>query len=185
MSVRTVITGTGSYIPEIKIENSNFRSSTFFEKNGDKVNRSTDYVIEKFREITGIEERRYANANQSASDLGFLAAHEAIEDANIDKEKLDYIIVAHNFGDVESGSNRSSLVPTLASRIKALLKIVNPDCVAYDLPFGCPGWVEALIQANYFIKSGDAKKCLVVGTETLSRIIDPFDRKFFKRNNCS
>lgn len=176
MSIRTVITGTGSYIPEIKIENSSFRSNTFFEKNGDRVSRPTEYVIEKFREITGIEERRYANENQSASDLGFLAALEAIQDANIDKEALDYIIVAHNFGDVEYGSNRSSLVPTLASRIKALLKIINPDCVAYDLPFGCPGWVEALIQANYFIKSGDAKRCLVIGTETLSRIIDPFDR---------
>jgi len=176
MAVRSVITGTGSYIPEIKIENSNFLSNTFFEKNGEKVSRSTNYVIEKFREITGIEERRYANENQSASDLGYLAAVEAIQDANIDKESLDYIIVAHNFGDVEHGSNRSSMVPTLASRIKALLKIVNPDCVAYDLPFGCPGWVEALIQANYFIKSGDAKRCLVIGTETLSRIIDPFDR---------
>jgi 3-oxoacyl-[acyl-carrier-protein] synthase-3 len=176
MSVKAVFTGTGSFIPEIKVQNSNFRSSVFFEKNGDKVSRPTDYVIEKFREITGIEERRYAAENQCASDLGYLAALEAIEDANINKESLDYIIVAHNFGDVEHGSNRSSLVPTLASRIKALLKIVNPDCVAYDLPFGCPGWVEALIHANYFIKSGDAKRCLVIGTETLSRIIDPFDR---------
>jgi 3-oxoacyl-[acyl-carrier-protein] synthase-3 len=176
MAVHAVITGTGSYIPEIKIENSNFLTNTFFEKNGEKVGRATDYVIEKFREITGIEERRYANENQTASDLGYLAAVQAIQDANIDKESLDYIIVAHNFGDVEHGSNRSSMVPTLASRIKASLKIINPDCVAYDLPFGCPGWVEALIQANYFIKSGDAKRCLVIGTETLSRIIDPFDR---------
>jgi 3-oxoacyl-[acyl-carrier-protein] synthase-3 len=176
MAVRAVITGTGSYIPKVKVENSNFRSNTFFEKNGEKISRSTDYVIEKFREITGIEERRYADENQCASDLGYLAAVEAIQDANIDKESLDYIIVAHNFGDVEHGSNRSSMVPTLASRIKALLKIINPDCVAYDLPFGCPGWVEALIQANYFIQSGDAKRCLVIGTETLSRIVDPFDR---------
>ncbi|HEY3429848.1 MAG TPA: 3-oxoacyl-ACP synthase III family protein [Cyclobacteriaceae bacterium] len=174
--LRTVIIGTGSYIPETRICNSDFLVNTFFQKSGQKVSKDTDYVIEKFREITGIEERRYATIDQSASDLGYLAAVEAINSAKIDKETLDYIIVAHNFGDVDHKSNRSSLVPSLASRIKSLLQIVNPDCVAYDLPFGCPGWVEALIQANYFLKSGDVKRCLVIGTETLSRVIDPHDR---------
>lgn len=174
--LRTVIIGTGSYIPEVKISNSAFLVSTFFEKNGERVARDTEYVIEKFREITGIEERRYASDDQSASDLGYLAALKAIDDSKIDKETLDYIIVAHNFGDVDPKSNRSSLVPSLASRIKSLLQIINPDCVAYDLPFGCPGWVEALIQANYYLKSGDAKRCLVIGTETLSRVVDPHDR---------
>ncbi len=173
---RTVIIGTGSYIPEIKISNRDFLENTFFEKNGERVSRGTEYVIEKFREITGIEERRYATDDQSASDLGYLAALEAIDNADIDKETLDYIIVAHNFGDVDHKSNRSSLVPSLASRIKSLLQIDNPDCVAYDLPFGCPGWVEAVIQANYFLKSGDVKRCLVIGTETLSRVVDPHDR---------
>ncbi len=174
--LRSVIIGTGSYIPETKINNSDFLTNTFFEKNGEKIIRSNDQVIEKFRDITGIAERRYASENQSASDLGHLAAVEAIHDAKIDKESLDYIIVAHNFGDIQHNSNRSSMVPTLASRIKSLLQIVNPDCVAYDLPFGCPGWLEALIQANYFLKSGDVKRCLVIGTETLSRVIDPHDR---------
>jgi 3-oxoacyl-[acyl-carrier-protein] synthase-3 len=56
------------------------------------------------------------------------------------------------------------------------LGIENPDCVAYDLPFGCPGWVQGIIQADYYLKSGDAKRILVVGTETLSRVNDPFDR---------
>lgn len=176
MPLRTVIIGTGSYIPEMKISNRDFLINTFFEKNGERVSRTTDLVIEKFREITGIEERRYAAADQSASDLGYLAGAEALSDSGIDKETLDYIIVAHNFGDVDHNSNRSSLVPSLASRIKSMLQIKNPDCVAYDLPFGCPGWVEALIQANYFLKSGDAKRCLVIGTETLSRVIDPYDR---------
>lgn len=73
-------------------------------------------------------------------------------------------------------SNRVNIVPSLASKVKALLKIRNPDCVAYDLPFGCPGWIEGFIQANCFIKAGDAKRCLVIGTETLSRVIDPHDR---------
>src|SRR5690606_9206249 len=57
-----------------------------------------------------------------------------------------------------------------------LLKIKNNFCVAYDLLFGCPGWIEAFIQANSFIKSGLAKRCLVIGAETLSRVVDEHDR---------
>jgi len=60
--------------------------------------------------------------------------------------------------------------------VKHHLRIKNPKCVAYDVLFGCPGWVEGLIQANAFIKSGIAKKCMVIGAETLSRIVDPHDR---------
>lgn len=108
--------------------------------------------------------------------MGFLSASAALSSSGMDKEQLDYIIVAHNFGDVTHGSNRTDMVPTLASRIKHRLQIHNPDCVAYDLPFGCPGWLEGVIQANYFIRSGDAKHCLVIGTEMLSRVIDPHDR---------
>ena len=63
-----------------------------------------------------------------------------------------------------------------ASRVKHLLRIKNPKCVGYDVLFGCPGWIEGVIQANAFIKSGIAKKCLVIGAETLSRLIDPYDR---------
>jgi 3-oxoacyl-[acyl-carrier-protein] synthase-3 len=174
--IQTIITGTGSYIPENVVTNDSFLHAQFFEKNGDKLYQSNKAIVEKFASITGIKERRYARPDQNASDLGYLAALEAIANAGIDKEALDYIIVAHNFGDVAYESNRSSMVPSLASRVKALLQIHNPDCVAYDLPFGCPGWVEGLIQASYYIRSGDAKKCLVVGTETLSRIIDRHDR---------
>ena len=170
------ITGTGSYIPDRVVGNSFFNDVDFFESNGMRVQKSNETIIGKFSEITGIKERRYADADQVASDLGFLAAQEAILNASIDKETLDYIIVAHNFGDVIYNSNRVNIVPSLASKIKALLQIHNPDCVAYDLPFGCPGWVEGLIQANYFIRSGDATRCLVVGTETLSRVIDVHDR---------
>jgi 3-oxoacyl-[acyl-carrier-protein] synthase-3 len=56
------------------------------------------------------------------------------------------------------------------------LGIKNPDCVAYDLPFGCPGWLQGMIQADYYIRSGDAKRILIIGTETLSRVTDPHDR---------
>jgi 3-oxoacyl-[acyl-carrier-protein] synthase-3 len=174
--IKAKIIGTGSYIPEVKIPNTFFLNSAFFENDGTKITKSTKSVIDKFAAITGITERRYAQPDQLASDLGSMAAREAIHAASIDKETLDYIIVAHNFGDIKAGSNRINIVPSVASKIKAQLKINNPDCVAYDILFGCPGWIEGLIQANGFIRSGDAKRCLVIGTETLSRSIDHNDR---------
>lgn len=174
--IRSVIIATGSYIPEIKISNNDFLHHTFFEKDGSPIKKNTADIVEKFKDITGIVERCYARPEQTASDLGYLAAQNTLEHSGIDKESLDYIIVAHNFGDVAHNSNRVDIVPSLASRVKHLLQIKNPDCVAYDLPFGCPGWVEGIIQANYFIRSGDAKRCMVIGTETLSRVIDPHDR---------
>lgn len=148
----------------------------FFDTNGELLPLDQTVILEKFKAISGIGERRYAQSNQQASDLGFLAATNAINSSGIDPESLDYLIVAHNFGDVALGSNRVNLVPSLASRIKALLQIKNPNCVAYDLAFGCPGWLEGVIQANYYIRSGEANRCLVIGTETLSRVIDPHDR---------
>jgi len=175
-SIRSVIAATGSYVPEIKINNRDFLSHTFFEKDGSPINKETAYIVEKFKDITGIEERCYAKPEQKASDLAFLAAQNALANTNIDKESLDYIIVAHNFGDVAHNSNRVDIVPSLASRVKYLLQVKNPNCVAYDLPFGCPGWLEGVIQANYYIKSGDARRCMVIGAETLSRVIDPHDR---------
>ena len=104
------------------------------------------------------------------------AATAALEDSGTDPETLDYIIVAHNFGDVASHNLRLDFCPTLAARIKQRLEIRNPYCVAYDLPFGCPGWLQAVIQGHYFLRSGDARKALVVGSETLSRVSDPHDR---------
>ena len=133
-------------------------------------------MVDKFKEITTIEERRYVADDLVASDIAYFAAKDAIKDAQLDPETLDYIIVAHNFGDVKHGSNRSDMVPALAARVKHKLKIKNPECVAYDVPFGCPGWLQGMIQADYYIKSGDAKKILVIGTETLSRVIDLHDR---------
>ena len=170
------ITGTGSYIPSVIKKNESFYANEFLNSDGSKINRSNEIIVEKFKAITGIEERRYAKEDFNTSDLGFLAAKEAIKNANIDKEEIDYIIVAHNYGDINHNSKQCDTVPSLASRIKHLLKIKNPRCVGYDILFGCPGWVEGTIQANAFIKAGLAKKCLIIGAETLSRIIDPHDR---------
>jgi 3-oxoacyl-[acyl-carrier-protein] synthase-3 len=64
----------------------------------------------------------------------------------------------------------------LASRVKANLKITNPACIAFDVLFGCPGWILAVTQVDAFFKAGIASKALVIGAEALSRICDPFDR---------
>ncbi|WP_435623285.1 3-oxoacyl-ACP synthase III family protein [Flagellimonas sp.] len=170
------ITGTGSYIPSIVTKNEDFLEHDFLADDGSSFGVDNSIIIEKFKSITGIAERRYAQPNLNTSDLGYLAAEKAIEDANIDKEQLDYIIFAHNFGDLTPGKIQGDTLPSLATRVKHLLKIKNPKCVAYDMIFGCPGWIEGVIQATAFIRSGMAKKCLVIGGETLSRVIDEHDR---------
>lgn len=173
---RTVIVGTGSHIPSILIENSHFLEHAFFGPDGRPLDRGNQETIEKFEQITGIKARQYAPDDQCASDIAFLAAEDALGSASVDRETLDYIIVAHNFGDVPAGNRRTDMVPTLAARVKQRLGIKNPHTVAYDLPFGCPGWLQAVIQAHYFIRSGDARRALVIGSETLSRVCDPHDR---------
>ena len=170
------ITGTGSYIPKIIQKNEAFQDHSFLNIDGSEIPSSNEVIVEKFEAITGISERRYAEDHLTASDLGALAAEKAIKDAGIDPETLDYIILAHNFGDVKSGSIQSDILPCLAARVKNSLKIKNPKCVAYDILFGCPGWIEGVIQAQAYIKAGMAKKCLVIGAETLSRVVDPHDR---------
>lgn len=170
------IIGTGNYIPSQTITNLFFDQHNFFDQSGDSLKQDNATIALKLKEITGIEERRYASNDQVTSDLGFAAAKAAIDNSGIDPETLDYIIFAHNFGDVRFGTIQSDMVPSLASRVKHLLQIKNNFCVAYDVLFGCPGWIEGMIQGHAFIKSGIAKRCLVIGAETLSRVVDIHDR---------
>ena len=170
------ITGSGSYIPTEKVSNIDFAKHSFLNEDGSPFPHSNEIVAEKFLEITGIQERRYVKDDLCTSDIAILAAEKAILDAKIDRETIDYIILAHNFGDVKKGAIQSDILPSLASRVKHGLKIKNPKCVAYDILFGCPGWVEGVIQAYAFIKAGMAKRCLVIGAETLSRVVDLHDR---------
>ncbi|MGE8431584.1 MULTISPECIES: 3-oxoacyl-ACP synthase III family protein [Chryseobacterium] len=172
----TKIIGVGNYIPSKTITNLFFDQHVFLNENGILLKEDNASITEKLKKITGIEERRYADNTQVTSDLGVIAAQAAIENAGIDPETLDYIIFAHNFGDVRFGTIQSDMVPSLAARVKHTLGIKNNFCVAYDVLFGCPGWIEGVIQANAFIKSGIAKRCLVIGGETLSRVVDIHDR---------
>ena len=173
---RTVITGTGSYIPTEVKTNMDFTQQDFYSEDKTRIDIEQKIIVEKFRKITGIAERRYASNNLNTSDIAILAAEKAIRDSGIDPETLDMIIVAQNFGNVVKGTIQSDAVPAIASRVKNKLQIKNPMCVAYDILFGCPGWVQGVIQADAFFKAGLAKKALVIGAETLSRVIDPFDR---------
>src|SRR5690554_1218894 len=170
------ITGIGSYIPSTIAKNEQFGLHEFYNADGTLFGQENETIIEKFKAITGISERRYIPKEHSTSDIATFAAEKAIINAGIDKEELDYIIVAHNYGDIKHDSAQSDTVPSIATRVKHNLKINKPTCVAYDMLFGCPGWIESMIQANAFIKSGMAEKCLVIGAEALSRVVDPHDR---------
>ena len=170
------ITGTGSYIPKSIERNEDFHEHTFLNVDGTSIDPPNEIIVDKFKAITGIDERRYVDDQLTSSDIGFLAAQKAIDDAKVNPEEIDYIICAHNFGDVKANTIQSDILPCLASRVKHSLRIKNPKCVAYDILFGCPGWVEGVIQAKAFIQSGMAKRCLVIGSETLSRVVDKHDR---------
>jgi 3-oxoacyl-[acyl-carrier-protein] synthase-3 len=172
----SVISGSGSYIPSKKITNKDFLNHEFYDSNGIKLQKQNDEIIKQFQQITGIEERRYVTDDQSTSDIAYLAATEALSSSKTDPESLDYIIVAHNFGDISKDNCRSEFVPSIASRVKNRLHINNPNTIVYDIIFGCAGWLQAIIQSDFYIRSGSAKKILVIGAETLSRIADPFDR---------
>lgn len=171
----TIIIGSGSHIPERIITREHFLNSEFYSDEGELLTKPNAEVIQKFVEITEIENRRYIKDEEHNSDIGFRAAEEAIIDAKINREDLDYIIYASNFGEVDT-NGMSNFMPSLSARVKNKLGIKNRNCVNYDMIFGCPGWVEAMILADTIIKAGKAKLILVVGAETLSRVTDPHDR---------
>lgn len=175
MPLRSIIVGTGSYIPPVKVPNESFLDRDFRTADGKPLGKNNAEILQQFEAITGIRERRYAPDDMSTSDIAYEAAKDALNTSGVDPETLDYLIVAHNFGDVRPGG-RSDLVPAIAARVKAKLQIKTPKAVAFDLIFGCPGWLQGLIVADAFIRSGSARRAMVIGADTLSRISDPHDR---------
>ena len=169
----SIITGTGCYIPPVRVPNRQFLENKFYQADGTKNPKANEDIVNKLQEITCIRERRYIEDDFTTSDMAYLAAENALE--GIDREELDYIIVAQNLGDVKTDNITPDMVPTIAARVKHKLRIKNPYTVAYDIPFGCPGWLQGMITADYYIKSGDARKAMIIGAETLSRVADPHD----------
>ena len=123
--LNTIIIGTGSHIPDKVVKNEEFVNQDFYTDKKEKIVALGEKIVRQFEAITGIQERRYAEKGINTSDIGYFAAKEAIENAGIDPETIDQIILAQNFGDVEEGGNQSSMVPSIAARVKHLLKIKN------------------------------------------------------------
>ncbi len=175
-NIHSIIIGTGSYIPGVIVQNKDFLNNTFYNQSKDALTTTNQELITSFQKITNIEERRYVEDNLVTSDIAFYAAENCLQSSGIDPESLDTIIVSHNFGDVKKKNKKSDMVPSIASRVKYKLGIKNPYTTAFDLIFGCPGWLQAVIQADFQIKSGNARRIMVIGAETLSRVSDPHDR---------
>ena len=112
------ITGSGSYIPKLTKVNDDFLDSQFFDKNGSSFENSNSEIIDKFVSITGIKERKYVSEKLNSSDLATEAAKNAINDSGIDPETIDYIIFAHNFGDISCNSNQIDNIPALTTKVK-------------------------------------------------------------------
>src|SRR5580765_8179575 len=175
MTISSLITGTGSLLPEVVVPNSHFESSEFYGRDGVRIDKTSKEIIDKLESITGIRERRYIPADQDSVLLMTGASRLAVEDAGLDVNDLSGIIVAHNAGNMLPGTAGFHTVPNLASSLKNALDCTNHECFAYDLLFGCPGWLQGVIQAYQTIQCGDAEHILVTGLEVASHLLDPHD----------
>jgi len=147
------IIGTGSYLPEKVVTN-------------DDLARTVDTSDEWIRTRTGIRSRHVAAEGQLASDLALPAAQRALQSAGVGAADIDLIIVATTTPDI--------IFPSTACILQAKLGVAG--CPAFDVQAVCSGFVYALTIADLFIRSGQAKHVLVVGTEVYSRILDWSDR---------
>ena len=148
------IIGVGTYLPEKIVTNSDLEKV---------VDTTNEWIYSR----TGIAERRVAKDDQATSDLAIIAAKKALEHAAIDAAEIDLIIVATITPDM--------IFPATASIIQEQLKAKK--AAAFDLSAGCTGFVYALSVANQFVATGAYDKVLVIGAETLTRIVDWQDRK--------
>ncbi len=146
------ILGTGSYVPEKVLTN-------------DDLSKIVETNDEWIRTRSGIRERRIASEEEATSDLAYRAAERAIEDAGINKNEIELVIVATMSPD--------HITPSTAAIVQDKLGI---SCGAFDVGAACTGFIYAYTVGCSFVKSGIYKKVLVVGAETMSRIIDWQDR---------
>lgn len=175
MFTNSVVVGTGSYLPKNVVTNDHFLQHTFYKKSGERMQKDPAEITAKLQQISGIRERRYANPTEDSAAIAAIAGKRALESAQLNGEQLDGIIVAHNAGNMVHGHEKPHTIPNLGAVIKSRLAISNPNCIAYDIIFGCPGWIEAMTQAHRMIAMGEAKNLLVIGVEVLSRYVDQYD----------
>ncbi|SNT06678.1 beta-ketoacyl-ACP synthase III [Antarctobacter heliothermus] len=153
MTIRAVVTGVGHYLPDRVVENAEF----------EKTLETTDDWI---RSRSGIERRHFAAEGQTTSDLATRAARAALADAGITADSVDALIVATSTADLT--------FPSAATMVQAELGMTTG--FAFDVQAVCAGFIYALANANALIVSGQAKRILVIGAETFSRIMDWTDR---------
>jgi 3-oxoacyl-[acyl-carrier-protein] synthase III len=147
------ITGTGGYLPEKILTNSDLEKM---------VDTTDQWIVER----TGIRKRHVAAEGEYTCDLAEKAARKAIEMAGLDPQEIDLIVVATTTAD--------QVFPSTACLLQARLGIQGP--AAFDVQAVCTGFIYALGVADKFIRTGSARKALVVGAETFSRILDWSDR---------
>jgi len=153
MKIKSKITATGSYLPNKILTN------TDLEK---LVETTNDWIVER----TGISERHIIAENELTSDLAFNAAKKTLENSKISAAEIEMIIVATTTPDLT--------FPSTATTLQA--KLGASKAFAFDIQAVCSGFVFALNCADNFIRSGQVKNALVVGAESLSRIVDWTDR---------
>ena len=174
--MKAIITGTGSQLADTVIDNSHFNNHVFYEKNGELSGKTGAEFALKLETITGIRERRYIKDDEDSVDIMYNAAKKAIEDAGIQVDNLQGIIVAHNAGNMLTEGRGIHSVPNMAALLKNALKVDNHQCFAYDILFGCPGWLQAVVQAKQVLADDEnVQNILVVGIEVASRHLDPHD----------
>lgn len=153
MTLRSVILGTGSALPSRIMTNAELATI---------VDTSDEWIVER----TGIRERRIASEGETTSSLAVDASRAALEAAGIDAADLDLIILATATPD--------QTFPATATTIQAALG--NTDCIAFDVAAVCSGFLYALTVADNMLRGGSARTALVIGAETMSRILDWEDR---------
>ncbi|MBS9439178.1 ketoacyl-ACP synthase III [Photorhabdus noenieputensis] len=149
----TKILGTGSYLP------AQVRTNADLEK---MVDTSDEWIVTR----TGVRERRIATDDETVAVMGFRAAKKAIEMSGIDKDQIDLIIVAT--------ASSTHAFPSSACQIQHMLGTQNS--AAFDISAACSGFVYALSIADKFIRTGVAKHALVIGSDSITRTLDPDDR---------
>ena len=158
MTIYSRITGTGGYLPPRRLTNADLVA----ELAAQGIESSDEWIVER----TGIRARHFVDAGVGSSDLGAEAARKAIEAAGCEPSDIDLIIVATSTPDM--------VFPSTAALLQNKLGIVG--CPAFDVQAVCSGFIYAMTVADAMIKTGTAKRALVIGAEVFSRILDFKDR---------
>jgi 3-oxoacyl-[acyl-carrier-protein] synthase-3 len=161
MTVYSKIIGTGSYLPAQRVTNTELAAQLAAKG----IETSDEWIVSR----SVISARHYAAADENASDLAVKAGRKAIEAAGLEAEQIDLIIVATSTPDFYGN------FPSTACIVQNKLGIRN-NGAAFDVAAVCSGFVYAMSTADAFIKAGNAKNVLVIGTEVFSRILDFNDR---------